>query len=131
NTLSYLSLEESDIIAGYYSIKAEADILPVLVTLSGQGRREAFPVVMAKDAPLVLRQWRHDVTLVKGFAGIPEPDETCPLVVPTVLLVPLLGFDAQCNRLGYGAGHYDRTFAQIGRQQGFKAIGIAFDMHKL
>lgn len=130
--LSYLSPEESDIIAGYFAIKGEPDVLPVLAALAARGLRVALPVVTEKEAPLGFRLWHAGAAMVQGFAGIPEPDPaTCPLVAPTVFLVPLLGFDARCHRLGYGAGYYDRTFAAIKKQQDFTAIGIAYDMQKL
>ena len=47
-----------------------------------------------------------------------------PLITPTALLVPLLAVDARGNRLGYGAGHYDRTLAELGS---VLKIGLAWD----
>ena len=49
-----------------------------------------------------------------------------PLVVPTVLLIPLLGFDKEGYRLGYGGGFYDRTLRSLRAHMSVLAIGIAF-----
>jgi len=41
---------------------------------------------------------------------IPIPMER-ELVAPEALIVPLVGFDGEHYRLGYGGGYYDRTIA--------------------
>ena len=52
------------------------------------------------------------------------------LLVPFVL-VPLLAFDAACQRLGFGAGHYDRTLVALRAQAKIFAVGLAFEMQRV
>ena len=44
--------------------------------------------------------------------GIPEPCKG-KIVYPDILLIPLVAFDKKLNRLGYGAGYYDRVYNVI------------------
>jgi len=55
--------------------------------------------------------------------NIPEPLATAPKVVPAIVLVPLLAFDATGHRLGYGGGYYDRTLRGL---PAARAIGVAY-----
>jgi len=54
------------------------------------------------------------------------PPLEAPEVDPDVLLVPLLAFDRNGNRLGYGAGYYDMTIAALRAKQPVVTVGIAF-----
>jgi 5-formyltetrahydrofolate cyclo-ligase len=47
-------------------------------------------------------------------------------VQPDILLVPLLAFDRSGHRIGYGAGYYDLTIAQLRARKPIAAVGIAF-----
>jgi 5-formyltetrahydrofolate cyclo-ligase len=58
--------------------------------------------------------------------GVETPEAGAEIVVPRVLVVPLLGFDARLHRLGYGAGHYDRTLAALRESGEARAIGFAY-----
>ena len=61
-----------------------------------------------------------------GMWDIPVPAETAPEVLPDVLLVPMLAFDAQGYRLGYGGGFYDRTLEKLRALKPVVAIGVAY-----
>jgi 5-formyltetrahydrofolate cyclo-ligase len=58
--------------------------------------------------------------------GVTEPDVGAEVMTPSVLLVPLLAFDADGYRLGYGGGYYDRTLTVLRAQWSVRAIGIAY-----
>lgn len=110
NFLNNIQLPQDAIVAGYYPVRAEMDVLPVLEGLSTRGYSCALPVIETRNTPLKFRRWDATVPLKEGPFSIPEPDaDFTEAVTPQVLLVPMLGFDANGNRLGYGAGHYDRT----------------------
>lgn len=64
--------------------------------------------------------------LVKSAFGVLEPPADAPVVTPDILLVPLLGFDRRGFRLGYGAGHYDRTLAALRARRPVRAVGLAW-----
>lgn len=122
-----------DMLVGFYwPFRGEFDARPLVRSLRGQGARLALPVVVEKAAPLVFREWWPGKKLTPGVWNIPVPAEGEP-VTPDALLVPLVGFDRQGYRLGYGGGFYDRTFASIMARTGEKplAVGVGFELSRL
>jgi 5-formyltetrahydrofolate cyclo-ligase len=113
------------ILGAYYPVRSEFDPLPLLARLAAEGWRLALPVVMGA-APLAFRAWEPGAPLIPGERGILQP-ASGDAVRPALLLVPLLAFDAQGRRLGYGGGHYDRTLQALRADGGVTAIGLAFD----
>lgn len=113
------------LVAGYSPMKTEADCLPLLRRIAGGGHPLALPII-SDDGYLIFKGWHPDDSLVAGPLGILQPTAG-PDVTPTVLLVPLLAFDAHGYRLGYGGGYYDRTLAMLTKRAPTVAIGIAFD----
>jgi 5-formyltetrahydrofolate cyclo-ligase len=121
-------LSPTMIIGFYWPIRGEYDARKLVATFLDQGARAAMPVVVQKGAPLVFRQWRPDTRMENGFWDIPVPTEGEP-VVPTTLLVPLVGFDEMGYRLGYGGGYYDRTLASFPIKP--IAIGVGYELAHL
>ena len=112
----------------YWPIRGEIGLHPLIRRLVEQGAGAALPAVVEKGAPLQFRAWRPGDRLERGFWDIPVPAK--PRVVrPTVLLVPLVGFDAQGYRLGYGGGYYDRTLAAMTPRP--RAIGVGYELGRL
>ena len=96
----------------YWPFKGEIDLHGLMGSLIERGATAALPVVVEKNAPMIFRAWAPGAPLARGIWDIPIPADGPP-VLPTVLLVPLLGFDGQGYRLGYGGGYYDRTLASL------------------
>lgn len=96
-------------LAGYMPLPTEADPRPAMDAHVGA---LCLPVVVGADRALVFRPWRPGEALVRGLFGTLEPPAGPPCL-PDVLLVPLLGFDADGGRLGMGGGQYDRTLAAL------------------
>ena len=119
------------VVAGYSPIRSELDPLPLMQSLATKGARLALPVIIARDEPLMFRVWDAANALVAGSLGILEPPPEAPQLMPDILLVPLAAFDRAGHRIGYGAGHYDRTFAQLRMVKPFTAIGLAFDTQEI
>jgi len=117
------SLDRSNIIGAYWPIHDELDPRFLMQQLEKEGFSLALPEVIARDKALVFRRWGLGDDLVPGMFGTEQPAGDAPVVVPDVLIVPLLAFDADCYRLGYGAGHYDRTLAA---HPHVKAFGFAY-----
>ncbi len=115
------------IIAGYWPIGSEIDCSPALADLQGRGAIICLPVAGQRGDRLVFRRWVPGDKLDQGPFGTFHPGPAAPLVEPDILLVPLLAFDARGNRLGYGAGYYDRTLKQLRTGRTVTAWGIAFD----
>ncbi len=118
--------ERPGIILGvYWPFQAEFDPRPLVDRLIADGFAAALPVVIDKKGPLEYRLWRPGEPLVDGVWGIPVPERR-EVVVPQTVLAPLVGFDRQCYRLGYGGGYFDRTLAAL--QSRPTAIGVGFEL---
>lgn len=63
--------------------------------------------------------------------GVSTPDATSRDATPQTLVVPMLAFDAACHRLGYGAGHYDRTIAKLKSSGQVLSIGLAYAVQQV
>ena len=87
--------------------------------------------MQGKQAPLAFRAWAPGDPMAATVWGIREPEPTRPLLVPDILLVPLLAFDGDGWRLGYGGGYYDRTLRALRRIKPIVAIGLAFDSQQV
>lgn len=121
-----IAMPASTTLGFYWPLRDEADPRLLAEAFAARGHELALPRIPAKDAPLGFHRWRQsDATLVNAF-GITEPLEDADAVTPSVVLVPLLAFDAEGYRLGYGAGYYDRTLEAIKAKMRALAIGIAY-----
>jgi 5-formyltetrahydrofolate cyclo-ligase len=112
----------------YWAFQAEFDPRPLIDWLIAAGSAVALPAVIDKKGPLEYRAWRPGERLVDGVWNIPIP-ESRRTVVPQVVLAPLVGFDRDCYRLGYGGGYFDRTLAALKPRPW--AIGVGFELSQL
>lgn len=112
------------VLASYAATGSEVDPAP----LDPGCARLCFPRVTGSQA-LRFHVARRD-DLRPGAHGIREPLAEAPEVRPTVVLVPLLLFDASGGRLGQGGGHYDRTLRHLRQSAPLCAIGLAWDMQE-
>lgn len=109
-------------------VRGEFDARPLVSRLIDQGWRAAMPVVTAVDAPMVFHAWTPSSVMRSDRYGIPIPADGAALI-PDIVLLPLLAFDAQGFRLGYGGGYFDRTLAaMVPRPQ---AIGVGFELGRV
>jgi 5-formyltetrahydrofolate cyclo-ligase len=121
-----VEIKHGIVVAGYSPIRSEIDPVPLMRELAARGARLALPVITARGKSLRFRAWFPDDKLLQGPLGILEPSPAAPEVIPDIVLVPLAAFDRSGHRIGYGAGHYDRTLVQLHKSKGFAAIGLAF-----
>lgn len=124
---SEVPLSKTGCIAGYVAMGSELDPAELLLRLAAHGYVCALPRVARKNAPLVFHRWQPGEMLVPGAHGTQEPQSTAPVCRPDIVLVPLLSFDSEGRRLGYGGGYYDRTLADLRSGGGqVLAVGVAF-----
>jgi 5-formyltetrahydrofolate cyclo-ligase len=99
-------------IAGYWAVRGEVPLNLVYARTRTREQRYQLPILQP-DKSLKFAAWQFGEELHPNRYGIPEPDSTTATSGAglDVVLVPLLGFDRRGNRLGSGAGYYDRTFA--------------------
>ena len=115
------------IVSGYWPIRDEFDVMPVMRRLSGAGYRCALPFVDKKRHVLIFREWRPGTVMLEGPFRIPEPTEEAAVLTPSLLLVPLLAYDSEGFRLGYGGGYFDGALADLRAADGtVLAVGMAF-----
>jgi 5-formyltetrahydrofolate cyclo-ligase len=121
--LQEIIAEQPGVLGIYWPFRAEFDPRPLVEALVAGGRRVALPVVIDKKGPLEYRAWAPGETLVAGVWDIPIPEKR-EIVLPSMVLAPLVGFDRARYRLGYGGGYFDRTLGALDPRP--LAIGIGF-----
>lgn len=126
---SVLQPRPVDIVAAYWAIRDELECQPILVRLMEANHTVVLPAVNGRDQPLDMRVWEQGTPLFEAGFGTLAPSPLAPRAEPDIVLVPLLGFDSQGTRLGYGGGFYDRTLASMSAKP--KLIGLAFAVQEL
>ena len=112
--------------AGYIAMRGEIDVRPVFEIMAKWNKLTALPCIRP-DKNLHFREWSMGEPLVKSEVGSQEPLATNPSIIPAVVLVPLLAFDGDGYRLGYGGGYYDRTIeAMRGFAQPPLFVGVGY-----
>ena len=79
---------------------------------------------------MVFRRWTPETELVEAAFGVMVPKDS-EVLVPDIIITPLVAFDMQGYRCGYGGGFYDRSFAQIGESKPVRAIGYAYSAQEV
>jgi 5-formyltetrahydrofolate cyclo-ligase len=128
---SNFQTERSTIIAGFWPIADEIDIRPLISELHKTGHLIVLPVVVGKEQPLIFRVWEPKTILEKGSFGTHHPSANHPEAIPTILLVPLLAFDINGQRLGWGGGFYDRTISNFRSQFSIITVGVAYQNQQI
>lgn len=105
-------------VAGYWASHGELPLNLVMPPLAARGQQFLLPVI-GEHKQLRFAPWTAGDAVQANRYGIPEPVHPVELLAPfqlDLVLVPLLGFDRRGNRLGYGGGYYDRSFAFLSEQ---------------
>lgn len=119
------------VVAGYAAIGDEIDPQTLLETFALEQARIALPCVVGKDQPLIFRSWTLDQSLEPGPFGTRQPGADHAELNPSLILVPLVGFDLKGRRLGYGGGFYDRTLEKLKQSGPLTVVGLAYAAQKL
>jgi 5-formyltetrahydrofolate cyclo-ligase len=105
--------QEANHIAVFRAIRGEVNLLPIIQQAWDLGKHTYLPVILQRGQPLEFREFTPHTRLIVNSYGIAEPSAEIaayPLEEIELVLAPLAAFDRNCNRLGMGAGYYDRTF---------------------
>jgi 5-formyltetrahydrofolate cyclo-ligase len=116
-------------IGGYFPVNFEVDDLDLLNKLEKNHFKISLPVIK-KKFQMNFYKWTFSEPLIINKYGIPEPEKKV-LVYPDILLVPLVAFDNELNRLGYGGGYYDRLIEKISKKKNIMTIGLALSVQKI
>jgi 5-formyltetrahydrofolate cyclo-ligase len=115
---------ESGIVSCYLPLNDEMNSLKTIEILREAGYQVAIPVVVTQDRPLDFRLYHPKDALILDAAGLPVPSEDAVSITPDALIIPVLGFNTDCYRLGRGGGYYDRTLAVLSP---ILTIGVGYD----
>ncbi len=126
-----LVIEPGQTVSGFWPMRSEADIRPLMFALREQGARLALPAILDKTTIVFRELVRGGQMIDMGF-GTAGPGPDAAVLDPSLMLVPLAAFDGRGHRIGYGAGYYDRAIARlVERGMKPKLIGIAFDCQRV
>ena len=117
------------IIGGYYPYNYEIDSLHILEKFEKKKYRISLPKIR-KNSQMDFFQWSLNDPLIINRYGIPEPISN-KIEHPNILLVPLVAYDKDLNRLGYGGGFYDRYIKKIKKKKDVITIGFAYSFQKI
>lgn len=115
------------VVAGYIAIGDEIDPAPLLARLQSKGATIVLPRIET-GGRMTFREADPKWHEAAAF-GLTQPSADAPELRPSLVLAPLLAFDARGTRLGYGKGYYDRTLAALGKKP--LLVGYAFSAQEL
>ena len=129
--ISFLKINTYNLknLGGYYPSNYEIDDLEILDLLEKKNFKISLPIIQ-KNNKMNFFKWSNNDPLRINKFGIPEPVSS-KIHYPDILLVPLVGYDNNLNRLGYGGGFYDRYIEKIEKIKNVIKIGIAFSFQKI
>jgi 5,10-methenyltetrahydrofolate synthetase len=123
-----LTLGDETVVSVYWPFRGEPDLRFWMRGVHERGARVALPAVVAKGQPLQFRLWTPETRMERGVWNILVPPPGTE-IEPTVTIAPLVGFDGECYRLGYGGGYYDQTLATLSKKP--LTIGVGHPMERL
>ena len=131
NFSSGITLPEKSCVSGFWPIRSEIDPRPLMQRLEVQGMTLCVPAIL--DAQTIeFRAMSFGDALVETGFGTMGPPADAPVVDPDIMLMPLAAFDRAGNRIGYGAGYYDRAIAALHQKNKHPLlIGVAFDAQRV
>ena len=126
-----ISVSAGDVVAGYWPRHSEVDVRPLMFGLRDRHARLCLPVF--HDATCSgFRELLRGVPLLEMDFGMVGPGAEAPVLVPTVMLVPLAAFDRRGHRIVCGAGPYGRAIARLrAADVSVRLVGIAFDCQQV
>tara|TARA_B100002019_G_C21156164_1_gene540827 strand:+ start:108 stop:650 length:543 start_codon:yes stop_codon:yes gene_type:complete len=117
------------IIGGYYPYNYEVNPVDILEKFEKQNYQISLPRIK-KNSQMDFFRWSINDPLLINKYGIPEPASN-KIVYPSIFLVPLVAFDRDLNRIGYGGGFYDRYFDKIKKNKKIITIGFAYSFQEV
>jgi len=121
------ALSTHDSVGLYWPTGSEVDVRPLIYSLFSNEKTVCFPKVRLEGKAVHMDFFAIQAVeqLKTGFQGILEPDGASDIALPSLLIVPGVGFGRNKTRLGYGGGTYDRYLA--GRERPPFLIGVGFN----
>jgi 5-formyltetrahydrofolate cyclo-ligase len=116
-------------VGGYYPYNYELNTIKILENFEKHEYSISLPKIK-KNSQMNFFNWSTEDPLVINKFGIPEPISN-KIIYPDILLVPLVAFDNDFNRIGYGGGFYDRYINKIRKRKKIITIGLAYSFQRV
>ena len=113
-------------IAIYHPIKSEISPLKIIKICQNLSIEICLPVINNNTNELIFSKFDEKKCLTKNKYGINEPTKINQ-IIPDIVFVPMVGFDKNLNRLGYGKGYYDKIISKLRKIKNIFVIGLAYD----
>ena len=127
-----INFQEINIVSSFISINSEINTEELNNLIFIENKILCLPVIEKKNSHLIFKQFKSEENFVKGHMNISEPQNKNKILNPELIFVPCLAFDNKGNRLGYGGGYYDRTFAYLNKiNHKFISVAYAYEDQKL
>jgi len=127
-----IKFQEINIVSSFISINSEINTRELNNLIFVKNKILCLPVIEKKNSHLIFKQFKSEENFVKGHMNISEPQNKNKILDPELIFVPCLAFDNKGNRLGYGGGYYDRTFAYLNKiNHRFISVAYAYEQQKL
>ncbi len=110
------------VIALYIPRRGEVDLTHLAEDLWQAGQTVCLPRVVLRGHPLVFNIWEPQTRLEPDALGLKAA--TGDEITPTVIVMPMAGYNRQGYRLGSGGGYYDHTLATL--RQPVTTIGVSY-----
>lgn len=132
NFFETISLNNNDVVAIYMPIAGEVDSMHLYNRLLEKGCKICLPKIIDKKKPLTFKSYSLDEKLIKNqFFKVFEPSNQNAEMIPNILIVPLLSYDKNNNRLGYGGGFYDLTITNLKENnKNLLCVGLAYSIQE-
>tara|TARA_Y100000590_G_scaffold207803_1_gene235358 strand:+ start:468 stop:1010 length:543 start_codon:yes stop_codon:yes gene_type:complete len=121
--------KKNKIIGGYFPVSNEIDDLEILTIFEKKKYKICLPVIK-KNFDMDFYSFSFNDPLIVNKFGIPEPKKKI-LLYPDIILIPMVAFDKNLNRLGYGGGYYDRLIEKLTKKKNIVKIGLAFSKQRI
>lgn len=124
----HINVNDTMSVGAYWPKGRELNTLILIEALIEKGVKVAIPVIQPESRVLKFARWHDGISMVNGLFDIPHPviDDKTQWLEPDIFLVPLLAFDRQGYRLGYGGGYYDSTLDHYKQNKKITAVGLGY-----
>lgn len=126
-----LEIQPGQIVSGFWPMRSEVDLRPLMAALRDRGARLCLPAIMDKTT-MVFRELVRGAEMVEMGFGTRGPAEDAEVLDPSLMLIPLAAFDSRGHRIGYGGGYYDRAVEKLMKKGHTpRLVGVAFDCQEV